>query len=275
MEANKEEKDLEAMFEERRFELAKLVPKYLTVDRVIAAALAARSRNPLLLKCTMSSFYQSVRLASQLGLETGGLLGHAYLVPFQNNKAGGQYECQLIPGYRGLIELARRSGAVENIEAHIVYEKDEFSYQFGTAPALSHIPCRSGDGGAMTHVYSVISKVGKPIFEVMTKDEVDKIRRRSKAAESGPWVTDYNEMAKKTVIKRQLKYQQLSTELSQAIDIDNEATGYDLEIEAKQEAPQIEEPKRKSETAAKTPEPESNALLDKVLAEREKANAKS
>src|SRR3990167_4610685 len=172
--------NLEELFESAKSALAQVLPKHLTVERVIRIALAARSRNPLLMKCTTESILQSVMQASQLGLEAGGPLGHAYLVPFKNGKlstpGNDVYECQMIPGYRGLIHLALSSGVVENIEAHVVHEGDKFSYCYGTEPSLIHNP---GPGGKMTHVYCVVfPREGRPRFEVMNGDQVDAIRKR-------------------------------------------------------------------------------------------------
>ena len=265
-------KDLEALFDSAKPKLAQVLPKHLSVERVIGIAMAARSRNPLIMKSTGESILQAVMQAAQLGLEIGGPLGHAYFVPFKNGRLSQErgtevYEVQFIPGYRGLIDLAIRTGEIESVEAHVVRATDAFEYAYGTAPALSHAP--KGDG-PVTHVYCIVfPKEGRPRFEVMTKLQVDAIRKRSKAADSGPWVTDYEEMMRKTVVKKKLKYERLSPELATAIDIDNKVIGYaDLDIEAEPEEEEIPEPKRASKT--KESVAEENARLDAEIAKGER-----
>jgi len=196
------------------------LPKHLTPERLARVALTAISSNPRLLECTRESLALALIEAGQLGLEPSGVMGQAYLVPYYNGKTK-RYEAQFQIGYRGLIDLARRSGEVTKIEARAVREGDEFSYEYGLRPNLVHRPDPTSQGD-ITHVYAIAwLKEGEPIFEVMTREEVERIRRRSKAAESGPWVTDYEAMARKTVVKRLAKYLPLSPEAEAAIEADN------------------------------------------------------
>lgn len=178
----------------------------LTPQRVTKIMLAALSRNQTLLSCTPQSILQVCLDASSLGLEAAGPLGHLYAVPYRN-KHSGQYEAQTIVGYRGLIELARRSGAITSIEARCVYANDTFELEFGFEPVLRHKPCWTGDRGEIVAAYCVSEFVtGQRQIEFMTRSEIDAIRRRSRAADSGPWVSDYAEMARKTVTRRACKY---------------------------------------------------------------------
>jgi recombinational DNA repair protein RecT len=127
----------------------------------------------------------------------------------------------MIPGYRGLISLARRSGQLKSIEARVVYANDTFGIEYGTSPFLKHVPNLTGDPGPLVLVYAVARLVdGGEQVEVMTKVQVDAIRSRSRAGKSGPWVTDYDEMARKTVVRRICKYLPLSVELAKALEID-------------------------------------------------------
>jgi recombination protein RecT len=152
--------------------------------------------------------------AAQLGLEPTGVLGGAYLVPYKET-------CTLIIGYRGLIDLARRSGQIESIEAHVVYSNDRFRCHYGLSPVLEHEPAWEGPPGAVKAVYAIAKmKDGGMQLEVMTRAQVDAIKARSKTSGSGPWVTDYDEMARKTVVRRIAKYLPLTTELSDALQID-------------------------------------------------------
>lgn len=260
--------------------LAGLIPKHLTPDRVAKIAISALMRQPKLLQCKMETVWFQVAQAASLGLEIN-LLGAAYLVPFKNNKTGGM-DCQLIVGYQGLIDLARRSGNIQSIEARIVYEKDKFEVKYGLNPVLSHEPCLDGDAGKMRLVYGIaILRDGGTQVEIMTKNEINEIRARSKAKDSGPWLTDYNEMARKTVIRRLAKYLPKSIEMSQAMALDDagdagelQLAGLDVEnMDDVAEAIVVDEPQTSDTTKAKMsekltkPKPaESNLEFTKSLA---------
>ena len=201
--------------------LQTVLPKHLTPERVVKMALVAASRQPLLYKCTQASILQSIMKAAELGLDCSGTLGRAYLVPYFNSKIGA-YEAQFLVGYQGLIELARRSGNIARIESRVVYANDQFTVEYGLDQKLVHKPSLNGDRGKLTCVYAVAELTdGSRQIEVMTLDEVESIRSRSKAKDSGPWKTDYSEMARKTVIRRIAKYLPLSTELQKAFEADD------------------------------------------------------
>lgn len=205
--------------------LAQVLPKHVKADRFVKVALAAISKQPDLLECEPNSILLSVMQAGQLGLEPTGVLGSAYLVKYGK-------QCQLIIGYRGLIDLARRSGQILSIEAHVVYEKDKFACTLGLTPTLTHEPCWDADPGALRFVYAVARlRDGAVQFEVMSKAQVDAIRRQSKAGSSGPWVTHYDEMAKKTVIRRIAKYLPLTVEMQTAVAIDSAADTGELYVD--------------------------------------------
>lgn len=190
----------------RKAHIASVLPKHMTPDRVVKVALTAYNRTPALAQCSMQSIFMAVMQASELGLEPGGALGQAYLVPYGN-------QCQFILGYRGMIELARRSGEIESLEAHVVHANDTFEVEFGLETKLRHKPCLDGDAGEICFVYALAKLKGGAIqFEVMTKSQVDAIKNRSRASRNGPWVTDYEEMARKTVVRRLFKYLPVSCE---------------------------------------------------------------
>ncbi|MGG3792516.1 recombination protein RecT [Geobacillus thermodenitrificans] len=197
-------------------EIEKALPKHMDADRMARIALTTIRTNPKLLECSVPSLLGAVMQAAQLGLEPG-LIGHCYLVPFKNGRTG-QTDVQFIIGYKGMIDLARRSGQIVNIYAHAVYSNDEFDYELGLEPKLRHKPCMSGDRGEFIGAYAVAHfKDGGYQFEFMSKEEIEKRRKRSKAANNGPWVTDYEEMAKKTVIRHMWKYLPISIEIQQAV----------------------------------------------------------
>ena len=203
------------------------LPTHLSADRLIKIALTAVAKNPKILDCDRDSIMLSVMQAAELGLEPGGALGEGYLVPYGRT-------CQFIPGYRGFISLARRSGQIVSIEAHAVYEKDEFVVEFGLDPKLVHRPTLATERGEVVAFYAVARLVGGGVqHDYMTRADVDAIRKRSRAASSGPWVTDYNEMGKKTVIRRLFKTLPVSVELCRALELqaESEAGAFDPTLE--------------------------------------------
>lgn len=215
-------KSIQQLLESRKEALAQLVPKHLSADRLIKVALNCISKTPKLQLCTPVSLLQCLITAAELGLEVGGALGHAYLVPFEDRK-NNITVCTLIIGYRGFIELARRSGQLAQIEAHIVHERDEFEVEFGLNPVFRHKPRMEGDAGKPTMAYMIARlKDGSVHCEVMTWADVMRIKARSRSASSGPWVTDEEEMAKKTVVRRGAKYMPMSSEMAKALDHDDE-----------------------------------------------------
>ena len=187
-------------------EIAKALPSVITPERFTRIVLSAISSNPKLASCTPQSFMAAMMASAQLGLEVNTALGQAYIIPFKNN---GVLEAQFQLGYKGLIDLAYRSGEVDLIQAHVVYENDEFICEYGLDPKLVHKPA-SKDKGEPVKVYAVFkTKSGGYGFEVMSMDDVQEhAQKYSKAYSTGfsPWKTNFEEMAKKTVLKKVLKY---------------------------------------------------------------------
>jgi recombination protein RecT len=213
-------KRVEEMLLASRDRMQMVLPKHLTPERMIRVTMSALYRTPELQDCDPKSVVAAVVQASELGLEPCGALQHGYLIPYKNKNTNSR-EAQFMPGYRGLIELARRSGKLRSISARVVYEKDKFNLNY-TAERVNflHEPFLLGDAGKPVLIYATAVLEGDQIeFEAMPIHEIDAIRERSQAGQSGPWVTDYNEMAKKTVLRRLLKRLPMSTELAQAIEI--------------------------------------------------------
>jgi len=183
------------------------------VKRWGALLMTAIYRNAELAECDPGSLVASTLEAAQWGLEFG-TKQHGYLVPFKGR-------CTFLPGYRGLIHLAKKSGETKDIRAEVVYEKDEFAYELGLEKRLIHRPA-IGLRGEMAAVYAVVTFAnGEKDFEVMSKSQVDHIKGKS-ASPKGPWSTDYDEMAKKTVIKRICKRLDMGDAMNAAIQRDNE-----------------------------------------------------
>lgn len=203
-------------------QMALALPKSMTADRLTRIVMTECRKAPALLKCAPESFYGAVLQCAALGLEPGSALGHCYLLPFGNGKdKQGRPNAQLIIGYRGMIDLARRSGQIVSLSAYCVHEQDTFNYKLGLDPDIQHVPASTADRGPVTHVYAVAKLKGGGIqFEVMSRAEIEKVRSTSKAGNSGPWASHWDEMAKKTVIRRLFKYLPVSIEAVRAVEID-------------------------------------------------------
>ena len=199
-------------------EIARCLPKHLTPERMARIALTELRKTPKLQECDPMSFIAAIMQASQLGLEPG-IMGSCYLIPFWNSKLN-KFECTFMPGYRGFLDLARRSGQIVSLVARSVYENDEFTYEFGLKESITHKPTLH-DKGELRAVYAVaILKDGGYQFDVMSKAEVESIRSTSKSKDNGPWVTHYEEMAKKTVLRRLFKWLPCSVEMQKAVSLD-------------------------------------------------------
>lgn len=214
-----------------RAQIVAALPKHVTAERLARVALTTIRTNPLLLQCTLPSLLAGAMQAFQLGLELG-IMGHAYLVPFKRNVAPkGQppqfvYEATFIIGYKGLLDLARRSGNVVSIGADAIYSNDKFVYRRGYVEVLEHEPNYSDRGQLIGFYAYATTKDGGRFPTVMTVEDVDKIRARSKAKDNGPWVTDYEEMGKKTVLRRLCKTLPMSIEIARTI-LDDEKLEFD------------------------------------------------
>jgi recombination protein RecT len=221
--------DIAALLTDQRIkaQMALALPKHVTADRLARVALTEVRKNPALAKCDQTSFLGALMTCASLGLEPGGPLGHAYLVPFENRKKGIM-EVQFIIGYRGMIELARRSGQIMSIEARAVYEGDTFEVVFGLESNLRHIPDFDNPNRVqpdkLRFVYAVAKlRDGGVQFDVMSRREIEAVRAQSRAGTSGPWVTHYEAMALKTVMRRLFKWLPISIELAAAIEADERA----------------------------------------------------
>ena len=201
-------------------EIKKALPSVITPERFTRMVLSALSGNAQLAASSPKSFLGAMMQAAQLGVEPNTPLGQAYLIPYNNH---GNLECQFQLGYKGLIDLAYRSGEVELVQAQIVYENDEFKCEFGLDPKLVHVPA-DGERGKPVKVYAMFkTKSGGYGFDVMSMADVEAHAKRyskSYAAGSSPWKTNFEEMAKKTVLKRVLKYAPLKSDFVRGIVAD-------------------------------------------------------
>lgn len=198
--------------------------KSLSAESVTTSAVAEVIRNESLWPCTPQSIFDCVLAATQLQLRVGKDLGHAYLVPFRD-KAAGTVVATFIIGYRGLVMLARRSGEIASITANVVYSNDVFEAVEGSNGRLHHAPkyFDTKGRGELVGVYAYAKLTGGgEQWAVMSIAEVDAVRARSRASGSGPWVTDYAEMAKKTVVRRLAKMLPISVDDQEAVASDED-----------------------------------------------------
>jgi recombination protein RecT len=199
-----------------------VLPKHISPERIMRVAFQAISRNPKLMECTQASIINSLLEASQLGLEIGGPLSKASLVPFWNKNIGKR-EAQLIIGFRGMIELAYRSPKVKNFQAHPVFSNDSFEYAYGTSPYLEHRPFDGDDRGELVNGYAIVFYDNGGIdFEVVDRFIAMKHKAKSRSdlwndrdAEPEMWV--------KTAIRRLSKRIPQSEELQRAASLDEAA----------------------------------------------------
>lgn len=220
METNLPEKRQKTVFDalmELKPQIAMALPKHITADRMLRVAITALRKTPKLQQCNQLSLFGSILTCAQLGLETNDPRGLAYLVPY------GQ-ECQVIIGYRGLIDLAMRSGMVENISGHPVFERDLFEFEYGFEAKLRHVPYNGDeDPGLLKCAYAVATlKGGSKQFVVVSKHGIEKARMSSQSGKKneGPWKDWLPEMATKTAIRRLAKFIPQSIEFAYAIEVD-------------------------------------------------------
>lgn len=198
---------------------AALTGTALAPERFTRIVLTTLSSNRQLQQCKPETFLGAMMQAAQLGVEPNTPLGQAYLIPYRNH---GQLECQFQLGYKGYLSLFYRSGG-KDLQAHEVYENDTFEFEFGLEPKLRHVPAMRDRGQVIAYYAVWRTQDGGYGFDVMSVEDVrEHMRKFSKAAEKGfsPWSTNFDEMAKKTVIKKALKYAPLSTEFVRAMSAD-------------------------------------------------------
>jgi recombination protein RecT len=232
-----------------KHQIAQALPRHCTADRFLRVVANSVRRVPKLAECDQTSFFNALLTLSQYGLEPDGR--NAHLIPFRNNKLNIT-ECQLIIDYKGLVELAMRSGLVSTIHADTVCENDEFEYDRGEI-TKHRIDLRNR--GECYAVYALVKfKDGATKCEVMTRQDIEAIRKRSRAGNSGPWCTDWNEMAKKTVFRRLSKWISISAEFRDAVDADDDTIDLSRTSELVDDRPKAD---RLADKLIGTPKPDA------------------
>lgn len=201
-----------------RKSIMRALPRHLTPDRLIGVALSALRRTPKLSECSFESLATALVQASELGLETNGVLGQAYLIPRRNHNV---WEANFQPGYKGLRDLAYRSGQIEWIYGECVYANDVFNYTLGSEPFIEHRP-NEGERGEFRGAYAVAKiKSGGSIQKYMSKAQIDAHRKKySRAGDESPWATNYEAMAMKTAFIQLFRWLPCSVEMEKAVAID-------------------------------------------------------
>lgn len=223
--------NVKAFFESQKSTLAAVLPKHVGADRMLKIALGALRTTPKLMQARTDTLLGAIIQCAQLGLEPNTPLGHAYLIPFEN-RSKNITEVQIVFGYKGLIDLARRSGQIVSIAAHEVRENDHFEYEYGLDEKLVHRPAM-GERGNVIAFYAVAKLVGGGYaFEVMSNADVIAIRDASqgwktavrfKKEAASPWGAHFVEMGRKTVLRRLFKFLPVSIELATAATLDSKA----------------------------------------------------
>jgi recombination protein RecT len=245
--------------------VASVLPRHCTPERFVRVAIMAATRTPKLQLCDQTSLFGALINLSMIGLEPDGRRAH--LVPFWNKKRQ-TYECQLIVDYKGIAELVMRSGLISTIHADVVREGDIF--EFETGEIKKHVPwflrldtAKPRHKGRIFCVYAVVRfKDGTSKADVIPTEDVEAIRKRSNSPNDGPWVTDWDEMAKKTAFRRLAKWLPWTPEVRDAIETEDEPVGETVDVPTVHfELPAPEESAQKSSDAPgpkvnlKPPEP--------------------
>jgi len=238
-------------------QIAMALPRHMTADRMLRVAITAATLNPELLRCDVKTIASCIVQASILGLEPGTVLGEAYLIPYGK-------VCQLIPGYKGLLKLVRNSGELVMVNAQEVRQNDTFDFEDGLDPYLRHKRAPGGPderGPVIAYWAGALLKGGGKQFVVMTKGEIDAhARKYSKAYTKGPWKTEFDEMAKKTVLRKLCKYLPASVESLAACALDEQCEAdvpqqFTPEVPLGLQAPVEEQPFEPPTEPPEEPEP--------------------
>lgn len=208
------------MIQRQQSQINRALPRQLNPDRFARIVLTEVKSNPGLLRCDPTSLLAAVMKAASLGVEPGPL-GHVYLVPYKD-------QVQMILGYKGIIDLARRSGKVSELYAEVVYEGDHFEYTLGLHRDIQHWRTPASNRSKITHAYAVAKYVdGGNDFAVLDELDIESRRSRSGSRTSGPWTTDYAAMARKSAVKALAPYLPLTPEAAGAVSGDERSYDWD------------------------------------------------
>lgn len=240
--------ELMVALEAARPEIVALAAGAFNPNRAFAIVVETAKR-PELARCSKLSMVAAVKRMAELGTERVGA-GGVWLVPYGD-------QATVIPDWRLLINRAREAGVVKHVFAEVVREGDTFAWERGFNSNLTHKP-GAGRGAVVAAYCVIILSDGEKDFAVMDKAEIDAVRKRSRAGDKGPWVTDYNEMAKKTVVRRALKaFAGADERLTRVLDADRDEFDFDLQPDPIADVRAVDEPKPKKAASTEKSEPTS------------------
>lgn len=228
-------------FHARQRAYAPLLPPHMPFEKFEASVRAAITQKPeLVTECNPATLFRACAEAAELGLSLSPTLREADILIRYNKAAGGKV-AQFQPRFIGLMKLARQSGEIESIDAHEVYQWDEFDYEHGLNERLIHKPgAKPMDYATKPHwgviaAYCIWKIGGEKKFEVMDLADLLRIMNRSTSKDrdsgeiTGPWKTDFPEMCRKTAVRRSSKYMPLSAEnlkrFAAAVNLDDKREG--------------------------------------------------
>lgn len=215
-----------------RQQLATVAAEHMKPQQMMRLMAGAIQKTPKLAQCEPITLLGAMMTCASLGLQPNTPLGHAYLIPFEN-KRKGITEVQLIIGYKGMIDLARRSGSVVNIHADVVYQGDEFSYEYGSNQHLRHVP--GGNRDTPTHAYCHAKLTDGEAFIVLPYEVVLGIRDQSQGYKTAkrfnskdtPWIAHEHQMARKTAVRALFNELPISIEkAADALTVDDEPSNF-------------------------------------------------
>lgn len=218
--------DFKSILKSQWSKITTVLPKTMSADRFFQLAVSAYNSEPKLADCSTISVLSCVMKCAALGMEPSAVdgLGRAYILPFYNGRTR-RMEATFILGYKGMIDLARRSGEIKSISARAVYEGDEFRYAYGLDEYLQHVPMHKSD--KLIYTYCIAQfKDGGHYFNVLSLEDIEAARKASKAGNKGPWVTNYDAMAVKTAIRRAFPYLPVSVVAQEAAAADEQTPDY-------------------------------------------------
>ena len=271
------QRDFKRTLQSQWGKIQEVLPKTMSAERFFQLAVSAYNSEPKLADCSTISVLSCVMKCAALGMEPSAVdgLGRAYILPFFNGKTK-RLEATFILGYKGMLDLARRSGEIKSISARAVYEGDEFRYAYGLNEDLYHVPMHQSD--KLIYTYCVAHfKDGGHYFIVLSRDDIERARKASKAGKSGPWVTNYDAMAIKTAIRRAFPYLPVSIVAQEAAASDEQTPDYSSVLrptftvepeatETPEVAPESEqEPEFGVQAASVTVDAETGEILSEIV----------
>jgi recombination protein RecT len=220
------------LIESKRDVLATVLPKHVSVDRLVKVTMMAISRSPDLMACDVATIYRAIWQASELGLDIAGPLPQCYLIPRKNKHRKDSLEATFLIGYGGLLKLAQNHRDVEVIRAELIYRGEKFVHDKVSGKLIHEgsLEVDTKDENLIGAWACAWLRGGHTIARVLPRREIDQRRKRSAASDSGPWKTDYAAQCRKTALRALLmsRLVPMSVELMDQIEREQEIDGEEL-----------------------------------------------